>query len=48
MNQDSPRYKRILEYLDEYDVATINSLTNLFSVSHMSIRRDLKLLQEKV
>ncbi|WP_294614868.1 DeoR/GlpR family DNA-binding transcription regulator [uncultured Gilliamella sp.] len=47
MNQDSPRYKRILEYLDEYDVATINSLTNLFSVSHMSIRRDLKLLQEK-
>ncbi|MWN05441.1 DeoR/GlpR family DNA-binding transcription regulator [Gilliamella sp. Pas-s95] len=47
MNQELPRYKRILEYLDEYDVATINLLSNLFSVSHMSIRRDLKILQEK-
>lgn len=47
MNQESPRYKRILEYLDKFDVSTINSLSNLFSVSHMSIRRDLKHLQEK-
>lgn len=47
MKQELPRYKRILEYLDEYDVANINSLSKLFSVSHMSIRRDLKLLQEK-
>lgn len=47
MNQELPRYKRILEYLDKYDIATINSLSNLFSVSHMSIRRDLKRLQEK-
>jgi len=47
MIQELPRYKRILEYLDKYDCATINSLSNLFLVSHMSIRRDLKYLQEK-
>ncbi|WP_392561271.1 DeoR/GlpR family DNA-binding transcription regulator [Orbus sturtevantii] len=47
MIQELPRYKRILEYLDKYDFATINSLSNLFSVSHMSVRRDLKYLQEK-
>jgi DeoR/GlpR family transcriptional regulator of sugar metabolism len=47
MKQELPRYKRILKYLDKYDTATINLLSNLFSVSHMTIRRDLKRLQEK-
>ncbi|WP_392558523.1 DeoR/GlpR family DNA-binding transcription regulator [Orbus mooreae] len=47
MEENIPRYKQILEHLDKYDSTTINLLSNLFSVSHMSIRRDLKRLQDK-
>lgn len=47
MEDNVPRYKQILEHLDKYDSTTINSLANLFAVSHMSIRRDLKRLQDK-
>ncbi|AKJ43940.1 DeoR/GlpR family DNA-binding transcription regulator [Pragia fontium] len=42
-----PRYKKILEILDNYEVCMINDLARLLAVSHMSIRRDLKQLQER-
>lgn len=42
-----PRYRKILELLDSYEVCMINDLARLLSVSHMSIRRDLKQLQER-
>ncbi len=42
---DIPRYKKILELLDKYDTYMINDLAQTFAVSHMSIRRDLKQLQ---
>lgn len=44
---DVPRYKKILNILDNYDSCTINDLARLLTVSHMSIRRDLKQLQER-
>lgn len=44
---DVPRCRKILNILDNYDSCTINDLARLLSVSHMSIRRDLKQLQER-
>ncbi|GKX56578.1 DeoR family transcriptional regulator [Leminorella grimontii] len=44
---DVPRYKKILNILDNYDSCSINDLARLLAVSHMSIRRDLKQLQER-
>lgn len=44
---DVPRYRKILNILDNYDSCTINDLARLLTVSHMSIRRDLKQLQER-
>lgn len=44
---ETPRYKKILEILDQYDTCQINDLARILSVSHMSIRRDLKLLSQR-
>lgn len=44
---NTPRYQRILTFLDEYGSSTITNLSLILHVSHMSIRRDLKSLQEK-
>jgi DeoR family fructose operon transcriptional repressor len=44
---EMPRYKKILEFLENHDACMINDLANIMSVSHMTIRRDLKQLEEK-
>lgn len=48
-----PRYSktqrrhRIVEMLDANDSTTINQLAEYFTVSHMTIRRDIEALQKQ-
>lgn len=41
------RQKRILSLVQQQKIISINSLTELFNVSHMTIRRDIRKLEEE-
>ena len=41
------RQKRILNIVSEQNIVSINTLTEMLGVSHMTIRRDIQKLEEK-
>ena len=47
MNKCQHRYQQILVLLEQNEQCQIDELAKYFSVSHMTIRRDIKKLQEK-
>ncbi|ONK16426.1 hypothetical protein BHT35_4691 [Serratia sp. S119] len=43
----SERRDYIYRYVHEYQLASISALSELMSVSHMTVRRDIRVLEEQ-